>query len=169
MTGVPRRIDGLGRIVIPAELRAVLDFQENDDIEIFIDDGILKVRKYVKETYSLLNLFDRFIRVIERQTRSHIFITDNNEIIVGASDFVSVSKKKEILENYQKVEDASQSEQYFRWCGIEYMVFRIGAQINLFATGIEEREKGTLRCGARLIRETLDWISLQDDCKLIRW
>ena len=161
MTGVPRRIDRLGRIVIPAELRMALDVQENDDVEIFIEDGILKVRKYVEETYSLLNLFDRLIREIEQQTYSHIFITDNHEVIAGKSDFISVKKMKEMLENYQKEEDASKSEQSFRWYGIEYIVFRIGAQINLFTMGIDERKKDTLRCGVRLMREMLDWISLQ--------
>ena len=145
----------------PAELRTALDVQENDDIEIFIEDGILKVRKYVKETRSLLNLFDRLIREIEQQTYSHIFITDNHEVVAGKSDFISVKEMKEMLGNYQKEEDASKSEQYFCWHGIEYMVFRIGTQINLFATGTDERKKDTLRCGVRLMREMLDWLSLQ--------
>lgn len=46
-TGVVRRIDDLGRIVIPKELRRSLRIQEGDPLEIFTDDeGGVVFRKY---------------------------------------------------------------------------------------------------------------------------
>lgn len=36
-TGIVRKIDGLGRIVLPKELRGVLDLDVNDPVEIFTD------------------------------------------------------------------------------------------------------------------------------------
>ena len=36
-TGIVRKVDDLGRIVLPIELRRTLDIHERDSIEIFVD------------------------------------------------------------------------------------------------------------------------------------
>ena len=46
-TGIVRKIDTLGRIVIPKEIRSVLDINELDDIEITVVDGTISLKKYV--------------------------------------------------------------------------------------------------------------------------
>ena len=38
-TGIVRKLDSLGRIVLPKETRKILDIKENDTIEIFIDNN----------------------------------------------------------------------------------------------------------------------------------
>ena len=46
-TGVVRRIDDLGRIVIPKEIRKVLRIKEGDPLEIFTDkEGEIILKKY---------------------------------------------------------------------------------------------------------------------------
>ncbi|MGA9290681.1 MAG: AbrB/MazE/SpoVT family DNA-binding domain-containing protein [Anaerobacillus sp.] len=45
-TGVVRKIDELGRIVIPKELRRTLDIQVKDPIEIFTSDNKIVLQKY---------------------------------------------------------------------------------------------------------------------------
>ncbi len=45
-TGIVRRVDELGRVVIPIELRRTLDIVEKDGMEIFIDDDKIILRKY---------------------------------------------------------------------------------------------------------------------------
>lgn len=45
-TGIVRRIDDLGRIVIPKEIRRNLKIREGDPLEIFIDNGCLCLKKY---------------------------------------------------------------------------------------------------------------------------
>lgn len=45
-TGIVRRVDGLGRIVLPIELRRMLDIDSGDSLEIFIDDSNVILRKY---------------------------------------------------------------------------------------------------------------------------
>ena len=37
-TGIVRRVDDLGRVVIPKEIRRVMNIRENDPLEIFVDD-----------------------------------------------------------------------------------------------------------------------------------
>ena len=45
-TGVVRKVDELGRIVLPIEIRKTLDIQQKDAIEIFIDENKIILQKY---------------------------------------------------------------------------------------------------------------------------
>jgi len=45
-TGIVRRLDELGRIVIPMELRTVLDIAPRDSMEIYVDGDIIMLKKY---------------------------------------------------------------------------------------------------------------------------
>ena len=45
-TGIVRKLDQLGRIVLPKELRTTLDIKETDPVEIFVDGSDIILRKY---------------------------------------------------------------------------------------------------------------------------
>lgn len=45
-TGIVRKIDDLGRIVLPKELRTMLDISERDSLEIFRDGNYIVLQKY---------------------------------------------------------------------------------------------------------------------------
>jgi AbrB family transcriptional regulator, transcriptional pleiotropic regulator of transition state genes len=45
-TGIVRKTDQLGRIVIPMELRKKLGIGENDPLEIFVDEDMIILKKY---------------------------------------------------------------------------------------------------------------------------
>lgn len=46
-TGIVRKVDELGRIVIPVEIRRIMEIEEKDPLEIFTDDnGMIILRKY---------------------------------------------------------------------------------------------------------------------------
>ncbi|MGE7307605.1 AbrB/MazE/SpoVT family DNA-binding domain-containing protein [Priestia megaterium] len=45
-TGIVRKVDELGRVVIPKELRKVLAIQEKDPVEIFVADNQIILQKY---------------------------------------------------------------------------------------------------------------------------
>lgn len=45
-TGIVRRVDDLGRIVIPKEIRRQLGVSENTPMELFLEDKSLIIRKY---------------------------------------------------------------------------------------------------------------------------
>ncbi|MCI8631225.1 MAG: AbrB/MazE/SpoVT family DNA-binding domain-containing protein [Firmicutes bacterium] len=45
-TGIVRKVDELGRIVLPIELRRTLDIEIKDPIEIFVDDEYILLKKY---------------------------------------------------------------------------------------------------------------------------
>jgi transcriptional pleiotropic regulator of transition state genes len=45
-TGIVRKTDELGRIVLPMELRNTLELKDNDRVEIFVDEDTIVLRKY---------------------------------------------------------------------------------------------------------------------------
>ena len=45
-TGIVRKVDELGRIVLPIELRRTLDIEIKDPIEIFVDENYIILKKY---------------------------------------------------------------------------------------------------------------------------
>lgn len=45
-TGIVRRVDELGRIVLPVELRRTLEIQERDEVEIYVEGSSIILRKY---------------------------------------------------------------------------------------------------------------------------
>ncbi len=45
-TGIVRQVDELGRIVIPIELRRVLDINVKDSLEIYVDNESVILKKY---------------------------------------------------------------------------------------------------------------------------
>lgn len=45
-TGIVRKVDELGRVVIPIELRRTLYIQERDSLEIYVDGDKIILRKY---------------------------------------------------------------------------------------------------------------------------
>ena len=90
-TGVFRRIDNMGRIVIPKEIRKNLKIKDGESLEIFIDDDavVLKKYSYMCDLHDIAqNCSDSFYDVINKE----ILITDLNKIIA-----VSGSLKKKYL------------------------------------------------------------------------
>ena len=45
-TGIIRKVDELGRIVVPKELRKTMDIKEGDPMEIFTDGDSIILKKY---------------------------------------------------------------------------------------------------------------------------
>jgi len=57
-TGIVRKVDELGRVVLPIELRRTLDIEEKDPIEIFVDENMIILKKYEPECIFCSNAGD---------------------------------------------------------------------------------------------------------------
>jgi stage V sporulation protein T len=62
-TGIVRRIDDLGRVVIPKELRKTMKLPEGAPIEIFTDRDAIILRKYQPDTWTEENVKDALVMV----------------------------------------------------------------------------------------------------------
>mgnify|MGYP002520521024 CR=1 FL=1 len=47
-SGIIRRVDELGRIVIPKEIRRTLKIRDGEELEIFVDDDVIILKKFSK-------------------------------------------------------------------------------------------------------------------------
>ena len=45
-TGIVRKIDQLGRIVLPMEIRKIFEFNEHQELEIYVENGYIIIRKH---------------------------------------------------------------------------------------------------------------------------
>lgn len=92
-TGIVRRIDDLGRIVIPKEIRRTLRIREGDPLEIFTDrEGQVILKKY--SPIGELNDFSNEYCEALYENTGHIAIISDRDTIIA----ISGSSKKEYLE-----------------------------------------------------------------------
>lgn len=64
-TGIIRRVDDLGRVVIPKELRRTYGIREGDPLELFTEDGdLIVIRKY-DITHSVSDVVGRLKECVE--------------------------------------------------------------------------------------------------------
>ena len=95
-TGIVRKIDELGRIVIPKEIRNVLSIHSNDDLEIFIDDMNIVLTKYEKSD-NILNYSNNVVKIIDEKLNIKVFVT-NKEKIITAGNFKNKELDTKLLE-----------------------------------------------------------------------
>ena len=92
-TGIVRRIDDLGRVVIPKEIRRTMRIREGDPLEIYTDkDGVVIFKKY-SMMGELNNYAVGFTEVISKSCNAPVIITDR-DMVIGATGI----QKKDIVE-----------------------------------------------------------------------
>lgn len=92
-TGIVRRIDDLGRVVIPKEIRRTMRIREGDPLEIYTDnDGEVIFKKYspIGELASFASLY---ADVLYRTGGHPVVVCDNDNVIAVAG-----IPKKELIE-----------------------------------------------------------------------
>ena len=98
-TGVVRRIDDLGRVVIPKEIRRTLRIKEGDPLEIFTDrEGQVILKKY-SPIGELSEFASEYAETLNKTTGHIACITDKDTIIA-----VSGATKKDWLEKGISIE-----------------------------------------------------------------
>ena len=92
-TGIVRRIDDLGRVVIPNEIRRTMRIREGDPLEIFTsNDGEVIFKKY-SPIGELSNFASQYAETLSKTSGHAICITDKDMIIA-----VSGAPKKDFTE-----------------------------------------------------------------------
>ena len=92
-TGIVRRIDDLGRVVIPKEIRRTLRLREGTPLEIFTDrEGEIILKKY-SPMVELTAFAGQYAEAMAQSTGLMVCITDRDQIIA-----VSGGPKKDLLQ-----------------------------------------------------------------------
>jgi AbrB family transcriptional regulator (stage V sporulation protein T) len=107
-TGIVRRLDDLGRVIIPKEIRKTLRLKDGDPMEIFVEDGGVYFKKY--SPLKVLNEFTQSYADSLYQTTNHIcMITDRDNIIavsgISKRDYIgkSISERIEYIMNERTI------------------------------------------------------------------
>ena len=79
-TGVVRRIDDLGRIVIPKEIRRTLRIREGESLEIYTEGEVVLLKKY-SPMEDLGEISHELVNTISQYLPDNIMITDRDKII----------------------------------------------------------------------------------------
>ena len=83
-TGILRRIDELGRIVIPKEIRRHLRIRDGESLEIFIDNNDIVLKKHsMMDTIS--SIAQKCVLSFNEQTKTNILIADRDKIIAASN------------------------------------------------------------------------------------
>ncbi len=91
-TGIVRRIDDLGRVVIPKEIRRTLRIREGDPLEIYTDSGGEVIFKKYSPMGEMSSFAEQYAEVINRVSKCPVIITDRDHVVAASG----VSKKEYI-------------------------------------------------------------------------
>ena len=119
-TGIVRRIDDLGRVVIPKEIRRTMRIKEGDPLEIFTNrEGEVIFKKY-SPIGELQNFASEYADTLHKTSGMPIFVCDRDAIIAvsGASKREYLEKKvshevEEIMENRLMYQYVSQNNNVY--------------------------------------------------------
>ena len=111
-TGIVRRIDDLGRVVIPKEIRRTLRIREGDPLEIYTEkDGEVIFKKY-SPMGELQDFAGQICESIGRNTGHIAAISDRDGVIAVAG-----APKRELLErrNSSELEQLMEQRKFYRY------------------------------------------------------
>ncbi len=97
-TGIIKKIDNLGRIVLPKEIRRKLKIRENDELEIFLDnDETILLRKY-STMKDLKKDCLIYATILNKETDFKVMFTDKDKVTVCKGKNTSLFVGEEISE-----------------------------------------------------------------------
>lgn len=97
-TGVVRRIDDLGRIVIPKEIRRNFKINEGDCIEIFVDNNGIILKKY-SILDDMMEVTSNLVDAVKKIYDKNIIITDKERVIATVKNLKNNYLDKELTSN----------------------------------------------------------------------
>ena len=111
-TGIVRRIDDLGRVVIPKEIRRTMRIREGDPLEIYTDrDGEVIFKKY-SPIGELTTFAAQYADTLSKTCGLSVVITDRDAVIATAG----VSKKEYVDRKLsEELEAIIESRQHYKY------------------------------------------------------
>ncbi len=98
-TGITRRIDELGRVVIPKEIRKNMHLKTGELLEIYLHDSetiVLKKHSVINREQEFIN---NFIKSLSKKINCEIYVTNLNEIVFSSKEALIGEKISSKLEN----------------------------------------------------------------------
>lgn len=84
-TGIVRRMDELGRVVIPKELRRIMRIREGEELAVYATEDALILKKF-SAVSEMIDFQQEYASSIYRTTGFTAFITDNDRVVAMSGD-----------------------------------------------------------------------------------
>lgn len=146
-TGMVRRLDDLGRLVIPKEIRRMYKMKEGDSIEIYIDNGKICIRKY-DEISPYYEQIVNMCNLLKEKLQTMVFF--NSEEYLKKNQLLIEEKlidksRVHSISYFDNVKIYQDSEERFSGCIVPSIAYGnyYGSFIVLFSSGMMNEEKLT--------------------------
>ena len=105
-TGIVRRIDDLGRVVIPKEIRRTMRIREGDPLEIYTDrEGEVIFKKY-SPIGELASFAAQYVDTLNKICSMSVVVTDRDVVISSAGLPKKEYNDKKLSEDYEGIMDS---------------------------------------------------------------
>ena len=110
-TGITRKIDELGRIVIPKEIRRNLGIRDGESLEIFTDEDSIILKKH-SQMERFEDLGAKLGEIINAIFKVDVIITDREKVIVATNNKDLIDKKinKDLIYLIDNIEELVENE-----------------------------------------------------------
>ena len=103
-SGITRRIDELGRIVIPKEMRINLGIRDGEPLEIYVDNNTIVIKKF-SQVENIKDISSKVCNIISDICKIDLLISDREKVIVTSNKLKDLSnirldeKMKQLIDN----------------------------------------------------------------------
>ncbi len=173
-TGIVRRIDDLGRVVVPKEIRRTLKIREGDPLEIYTEkEGEIVLKKY-SPVGEIKGFASQYAESLASFVPHTVVITDRGQVVSvagGGKELINqdITKQfEEILEDrmlicdYGKKIQVTENDNYSSWKAVQPMISQgdlIGAVVMISkdeTTKISETELKMLEVAANFLGKQME-------------
>ena len=131
-TGMTRRIDELGRLVIPKEIRRSLKIKDNDQVEINIIDDKIVLSKY--ENLVKDHVISLLINLLKRSIKKNILFTSRNSVIDSSMIDKDIIQKELLNEDIMNIIENRKEVLNFSYQNFLYNIFPLVINGDLYGS-----------------------------------
>lgn len=106
-SGITRRIDELGRIVVPKEIRYNLGIRDGEPLEIYTENNSIIIKKY-SQVENIKDVSNNICEIIYDVCKVGILVSDREKIIASSSNLNDILNSK-LEEKYKLLIDNRES------------------------------------------------------------
>lgn len=164
-TGVIKKMDELGRIVIPKEMRRILNIRDGEVLELFVSDDNLVMKKH-QSFEGVINSIKRYVELLDEVNICKSIVVDKEKVLVSniVNTNVAISDiVKSYIVNREEYVDVSNNLKFGEAVNGKYLFFCplitdldvIGGVVLVFDREIDEEKKKMGRLMAKLITNSI--------------
>lgn len=164
-SGVTRKIDILGRVCIPEELRKKCNINYNEEVEMSFNNSAIEIRKFVPRTYSFVSLLKQLVQTIATALDARAFIADGENILVSSVDLSVYTQWAGTARQVLMSDNKFVETQLLELNGCRFKKMQISIEMRLFVqykSAFTENQQIVLKTCVTIIKDILNWLSVRE-------